>query len=217
MLKCDVDALAIVRDRGTPDLFITMTCNKNWPEITRELLPGQVVEDRFDLSDRVFKMKLHEFVQDLARVGIFGKAVARVHAIEFQKRGLPHCHLLLWLKHKIRSHEIDKFVCAEIPNPVKSPRLHRIVTNFMMHACSPKYCLDETGKCSKRFPKLFQEKTSTQEDSYPLYRRRDNGITTIVGSTELDNRNVVPYNPGLLLKYNCHINVEITVGISAIK
>ena len=26
------DAMAIVRNAGKPDLFITMTCNTNWPE-----------------------------------------------------------------------------------------------------------------------------------------------------------------------------------------
>lgn len=35
------DAMAIVRKMGKPDLFITMTCNLKWVEITRELQPGQ--------------------------------------------------------------------------------------------------------------------------------------------------------------------------------
>lgn len=34
------DAMAIVREHGKPDLFITMTCNPNWPEIQEALLPG---------------------------------------------------------------------------------------------------------------------------------------------------------------------------------
>ena len=32
-----------------------------------------------------------------------------------------------------------------------------------------------------------------------------------------DNRWVVPYNPYLLLRYNCHINVEICSGLKAVK
>jgi hypothetical protein len=33
----------------------------------------------------------------------------------------------------------------------------------------------------------------------------------------LDDTWVVPYNPYLLLKYNCHINVEICNSVSAVK
>ena len=36
------DAMAIVREYGKPDLFITMTCNPNWKEIIDALLPGKL-------------------------------------------------------------------------------------------------------------------------------------------------------------------------------
>lgn len=37
------------------------------------------------------------------------------------------------------------------------------------------------------------------------------------GTALLDNRHVVPYNPYLLHKYNCHINVEVTVFMYVVK
>ena len=43
------DAMAIVRNYHKPDLFITMTCNPRWPEITSGLAPGQTAQDRPDL------------------------------------------------------------------------------------------------------------------------------------------------------------------------
>jgi hypothetical protein len=46
------DSMAIVRRFGKPDLFITMTCNPNWPEIVAVLLPHQKPEDRPDLITR---------------------------------------------------------------------------------------------------------------------------------------------------------------------
>jgi hypothetical protein len=72
------DATAIVRKHGKPDLFITMTCNPKWPEITAALLPGQTAVDRPDLTCRVFKLKLNELMQDLTKNNIFGASVAHV-------------------------------------------------------------------------------------------------------------------------------------------
>jgi len=50
-----------------------------------------------------------------------------------------------------------------------------------------------------------------------LYRRRDDGRRVKVRGAELDNRWVVPYNPRLLMTYNCHINVEACSSIKACK
>jgi len=58
------DAMAIVQQIGKPDLFVTMTCNPEWPEITEQLLPGQNVKDRPDLTARVFRAKLEELKKD---------------------------------------------------------------------------------------------------------------------------------------------------------
>ncbi|KAK8935509.1 hypothetical protein KSP39_PZI013684 [Platanthera zijinensis] len=54
----------------------------------------------------------------------------------------------------------------------------------------------------------------------PIYKRRNNGQSFILHRAEnfaIDNRWVVPYNPWLLLKYDCHINVEICSSIKSIK
>ena len=48
-------------------------------------------------------------------------------------------------------------------------------------------------------------------------RRPDNGRSVQKGNTALDNRWVVPYNPLLTQVFDCHINVEICTGMSAVK
>ncbi|KAH7546811.1 hypothetical protein FEM48_Zijuj01G0240700 [Ziziphus jujuba var. spinosa] len=48
-------------------------------------------------------------------------------------------------------------------------------------------------------------------------RRRDDGCKVKVRGSVLDNRWVVPYNPYLLAKFDCHINVEICSTIKAVK
>ncbi|XP_049293325.1 uncharacterized protein LOC125769003 isoform X1 [Anopheles funestus] len=91
------DAMSIVRTFGKPDLFLTVTCNPKWPEITENLLtPRQRAPDRPNLAVRVFRLKLKAILQDLT-MGALGVEVARIHVIEFQKRGLPHAHILMIL------------------------------------------------------------------------------------------------------------------------
>lgn len=102
--KCQ-DAMAIFSRFGAPDLFITFTANPNWKEIQQNIGAGNKVGDRSDIVVRVFNLKLKELLNDLTRVGIFGKCIAWVYTIEFQKRGLPHAHILLTLEtpYKFRS------------------------------------------------------------------------------------------------------------------
>ena len=100
------DAMAIVRKYGEPDLFITFTCNPRWKEIEEQLFPGQTPSDRPDLIARVFKFKLNELIDDIIKKHIFGRTVAHIFVIEFQKRGLSHSHMLIIMANKKTSQEI---------------------------------------------------------------------------------------------------------------
>src|SRR5277367_5278029 len=217
------DAMSIFAKLGAPDLFITFTANPKWSEISDNLHLGEQVSDRPDLVARVFRLKLKSLLQDLTVHGVLGKSVAFVYTIEFQKRGLPHAHILVTLCTKDRftsADRIDEVICAEIPDETSSPRLRDIVARCMMHGpcgtSNPKAPCMEDGKCKKSFPKKFQELTEHNVDGYPKYRRRD-GITVQVRGATMDNRYVVPYNPYLLLKYDAHINVEVCTSLRAVK
>ncbi len=73
----------MVRKFGKPDLFITMTCNPNSPDILHELRPGEETNDRPDLTSKVFNMKLNAFLKNLLQIGVLGTAVADFHVIEW--------------------------------------------------------------------------------------------------------------------------------------
>ncbi|XP_012827650.1 PREDICTED: uncharacterized protein LOC105948936 [Erythranthe guttata] len=76
-------------------------------------------EDRPDILCRVFKMKLDSLLTDFKKGHIFGRIRAHVCTIEFQKRGLPHTHILLWLDNDAKpkcSADIDRMICVEIPD-----------------------------------------------------------------------------------------------------
>ncbi|XVF60874.1 hypothetical protein PTKIN_Ptkin08bG0083300 [Pterospermum kingtungense] len=84
---------------GYLDLFLTFTCNIKWPEIqeTLSLIPGQQPEDRPNIMSKVFKIKLRYFMDDLIKHRHLSCVIALTYTVEFQKHGLPHVHILLWL------------------------------------------------------------------------------------------------------------------------
>ncbi|XP_057246767.1 uncharacterized protein LOC125491881 [Beta vulgaris subsp. vulgaris] len=197
-------------------LFITFTCNPKWPEITRFVKKrGLRPEDSPDIICRVFKMKLDQLVKDLKDRKIFGRVRAVVYTVEFQKCGLSHAHILLFMhqgdKYPVASY-IDKIICAELPDRCEDPELYQAVSEYMMHgpcgsANTNAPCMIDK-QCSKHFPKRFNDATRVDDERYPVYRQRDNGSIVEKSGVHLDNRYVVPYNAELLRKYHGHINVE---------
>ncbi|GJW48610.1 hypothetical protein Tco_0080256 [Tanacetum coccineum] len=176
-----MDAMALCIWYGCPDLFITITCNPNWPEIARYMEAHNLsATDRPDVMSRVFKMKLDQLMKDLKDLRLFGRTQAVVYTVEFQKRGLPHAHICLFLHKddKVPSvDQIDKYISAEIPDKNEDPDLYKLVSDFMMHGpCGEddptQVCMAE-GKCTKHFPKKFTERSSVDsEDIYLRVRRR---------------------------------------------
>jgi hypothetical protein len=172
------DPMTIVREYGKPDLFITKTCNPTWEEIAEKLPPGQTAQDRPDSVARVWQLKLVVFLADLDQ-GILGQVEARLYVVEFQKRGLPHAHILTILADagKPRARElIDKMVSAEIPDMDANPQLYETVLTCMMHglwgAANPSCVCMKDGKCTKGFPKPLAEVTKGDVNGFPEYRRR---------------------------------------------
>ncbi|XP_073152242.1 uncharacterized protein [Henckelia pumila] len=220
------DAMALVQTYGKPDLFITMTCNPNWIEIKEQLLPGQSPQDRSDLITRVFRAKFEEFKKDIVERGVLGKVLSYSYVIEYQKRGLPHVHMLLIFEHVDKLHNPDDFdsvISAEIPTKINEPNLYDAVIRHMIHGpcglLNPQSPCMRDGICKKKFPKSFASFTTRGNDSYPIYRRCEGTYDLISdnGQMMVDNGWVVPYNPFLLLKFDCHINVEVCGGVKCVK
>ena len=80
------DAMALVRRFGSPDFFITMTCNPEWPELKDAArihfgdgsCVEQLAQNRPDLVARIAKLKFDELIDDLKKKQIFGKTAAFV-------------------------------------------------------------------------------------------------------------------------------------------
>ncbi|KAF8050757.1 hypothetical protein N665_1890s0003 [Sinapis alba] len=172
------------RQFGNPDLFITMTANPNWQEIKEHLATydGDSPNDRPVIKCRVFKIK-----------------------IEFQKRGLPHAHILLWFGNSSRTpsaEEVDKIISAELPKKEEDPEGYNLVSKHMIHV--------PCGVVKPNLPCI--------EKRYVLYRRRWDETTSVVkDGAVMNNTSVVPHNIDILKKYEAHINVEWCNRTSAVK
>ncbi|GFV80809.1 hypothetical protein TNCV_1901241 [Trichonephila clavipes] len=63
----------------------------------------------------------------------FGCIHCFMYSVEWQKRGLPHAHILIWLETKIRSEQIDDVIRAELPDQEVDPELFDVVKTHMVH------------------------------------------------------------------------------------
>ena len=119
---------------------------------------------------------------------------------------------------------------------VRFCRLYELVKKHMVHKpCDPSDpaydpqeshpCHNSRGVCSKRFPYAFQAETTCPENSFAQTRRRapeDGGFTIKWKKKngeecEIDNRWIVRHNPKLLMKYNCHLNCEVSGCVDSVK
>ncbi len=72
------------------------------------------------------------------------------------------------------------------------------------------------NRCTKNFPKAIYAQTVFEVEGYPLYKRH-NQFSATVGNNTIDDAFVVPYNKTILLKYDCHTNVESCTSVKCIK
>ncbi|KAF8082286.1 hypothetical protein N665_0837s0001 [Sinapis alba] len=190
-----LDAMNICKHFGFPDLFITFTCNPKWQELTRFLKKWRLkAEDKSEIIYRIFKIKLEALMDDLTKKHVLGKTVASMYTIEFQKRGLPHAHILLFMHPTFKlptTNEIDKIISVEIPNKSEEPDLFQVIQDMML------------------YPKSHAAKTTINKEGFPVYRRRNQNESFVLQNVmKCDNQWVIPYNKKLSLCYRAHINVE---------
>ena len=86
-----------------------------------------------------------------------------MYTIEFQKRGLPHAHIVLWLADDdklLSTEEIDSVISAKIPDKDNHKVAYEAVSQLMMHgpcgAANPKCPCMAEGKCTNFIQNLIQ-------------------------------------------------------------
>ncbi|GJR22636.1 DNA helicase [Tanacetum coccineum] len=184
---------------------------KRQNDLRSDYLLGLTPTDRADIVCRVFEQKVNDFINFLKYERPFGYVIACM----FQKRGLPHCHTLLWVdsSSKIRdAAQIDKYISAELPDPVEDPKGYKVVSKLMMHGpcgvANPSASCTEKGIYNKHFPKMYNDKTFFDTNGHTHYQRRQTQVHVMKGESRLDNCNKVPYNRMLCLAFRAHVIFE---------
>ena len=167
-------------------------------------------EKQNDLTARVFRLKLVQLMAWIKKSEIFGSVQCDMYTIEWQKRGLPHSHILIWLSNKLQPNQIDSIISAELPDPSQNRELFDIVKATMVHGPCGRLnsscpCMKD-NKCIHKFPRPYLLETQTGDDEYPSYRRRkpgDGGFIAQFWDYEVNNQWIVPYNPFTVQNLQC--------------
>ena len=95
---------------------------------------------KINLIVRVFREKLGALKKDLIEYGVLGQVIAHIDVIEFQKRGLPHTHLLIILHpddKPMSPDNYDEIVQTKILDSVSNSRKYATITANMIHGVIP--------------------------------------------------------------------------------
>ena len=189
--KSKRDLFAMIRQLGIPTFFITFSAaDRRWIEIDNSILISQgkppmneeqhknmTWEQHCDIimsnpvaAARMFQQRVNTFIKDviMSQANPIGKVQDYYYRTEFQQRGWPHIHMVVWVENAPRYTEdpedeviefIDKYISCEIP-PESDEQLHEIVTSVQTHTKNHTKSCRKGGKvCRYNFPKPPSNRT----------------------------------------------------------
>ncbi|KAG5894349.1 hypothetical protein JTB14_031910 [Gonioctena quinquepunctata] len=215
--RCCSELIAMVRSLGPPTWFMTFSCNDlNWPDMITALL----IADGRDVSDvdritfpersklvqrypvvvaRQFTIRVNALMRYLKQNNdcLGGGIIDFWYRIEFQNRGSPHLHMLVWCENipDFSTNEgmsvIERVISCSL-NPDNN-ELCNLVENVQMHKHT---CYkDRTNHCCRfGFPRAPSEVTSCLGPDEAL---TNNGRFCILRRTSQETM-VNNYSPDIL-------------------
>ena len=194
---------------GAPTFFITMTENPHWHEIASLNTEKDIMMNSVLLA-RIFYQKKKSLISYIKKSKIFGEVKGYLWRDEYQKRGLPHCHILLWTDFDTSDvHELDKIITCRLPledpnldNELQTNQLKELSKTFMTHTCTQR-CGGIDGNCCYGFPKSPNQSTTIVNDRIEFARN-------------IGDELIVAHSPKLLSLFRSHIDVEPVLSTSSI-
>ena len=96
----------------------------------------------------------------------------------------------------VTSENIDKVICAENPDKDKNRKLYHVVQEYMIHgpcgSINPQSPCMIHKKCSKFYPKNYNNTTCVDEEGFLIYKRRMNDRYVEKDDVKLNNMFIVP-------------------------
>ncbi|KAI8519597.1 hypothetical protein Bbelb_028540 [Branchiostoma belcheri] len=172
---------AMIRQLGIPTWFVTFSAaDLRWPEVLEAIRQDHSAvpvsdlswEERCDIlksnpvtAARMFDHRVKLFFKHVIHSPSqpIGEVVDTFTRTEFQQRGSPHIHCLLWVKDapklNVNSDEeicsfVDRYVSSELPNSETDKELFDIVSQVQMHRKGhTASCKKGVKACRFGFPK----------------------------------------------------------------
>ena len=225
-----LDLTAMSRELGKADLFITLTMNDNWADLQaavqkgcragavwpgeypRNTGPNKPIQDGHDMEACVaFHKRVEIFKREFLAIGKngpFGKVRDYWFRFEYQEQGRVHLHGVVWCE----ANSIpDDVVCATMPresdgfDPKFTAYLRDVYKECnMVHQCYPDKCFNigrgrVCTKCKSGYPFSVPQEREELDDS---------GVRLLYRRYEAEDACVVPHNRRLLVRLQCHNNVQ---------
>lgn len=206
-----MNALTIVSELGPPDAFITLTFNPLWSEVEEILHSNQSIFDRPDIQARVFHARLEAFLKNLREGKYYQDAKGHalklkylLRVIEYQNRGLPHCHIVIKLDQDYNPINFMNMYCRSTTSDLddlndRDSQVKSLIQQHMLHKCSDYCCSPSTGGvCRKKYGRNeIIESNSVDNRGFPVHKR-----------LSVADCNIVPTHDLMILDWEGHINHE---------
>ena len=189
--KSKRELFAMIRQLGVPTFFVTFSAaDRRWIEIDNAILiqqgkPPMTTEEHKNMTweqhcehimsnpvtaARMFEYRVQTFIKDviMSKAKPIGEVEDYYYRTEFQQRGWPHIHMVVWVKDAPKLDEdndddvtefVDNYITCEMPSE-DDTELHEIVTHVQMHTKNHTKSCRKTGKvCRFNFPKPPSNRT----------------------------------------------------------
>jgi ATP-dependent DNA helicase PIF1 len=235
--KVGMELKWMLRAIGPPTLFITCSCAEyysepflNYIRTVNSSVPG--VEKMTPMGpvsiSLHFTKKWEAIFNNLIKSKsnpLFGEITDHFWRIEYQARGAPHVHCLLWIKDApilgINSQQevidyINTVTTCSLPDPSTSPTLFQLVSKFQTHKCN-KYCLKTYQKnkkffkkCSFGFPRPVKTATQLNDviDCLAVNKNRQPRKRLYYLQRTNNEQKINDYNAALLMANQANIDVQ---------